>query len=72
MTENEKEHARFLMPASSIPYFSQKMGRNVKPCLRYNVTGIWFYCVSKQHGATTVYPIIFCNHNNGVFTAQKL
>jgi len=21
------------MPASSIPYFSQKMGRNVKPCL---------------------------------------
>jgi len=36
------------MPASLIPYFSQKMGRNVKPCLRYNVTGMWFYCISNN------------------------
>jgi len=60
------------MPASSIPYFSQKMGRNVKPCLRYNVTGMWFYCVSKQHDTHTFYYILFCNELNGVFTAEKL
>jgi len=60
------------MPAYSIPYFSQKMGRNVKPYVRYNLTGIWLYYVSKQHAATTVYHIIFCNDNNAVFTAQKL
>jgi len=44
-----------------IPYFSQKMGRNVKPCLRYNL-----------NAATTVYHTIFCNDNNGVFTAKKI
>ena len=49
-----------------------KLSRNVKPCLRYNLTSIWFYCVSKQHGATTFYHIIFCNVNNGVFTAKKI
>ena len=40
--------------------------------VRCNLTGIWFDCVSKQHGATTFNHIIFCNHNNGVFTAKKL
>ena len=60
------------MPASSMPYFSQKMGHNVKPCLRYNVTGMWFYCISKQHGAPTFYYVLFCNEINGVFTAEKL
>jgi len=60
------------MPASSMPYFSQKMGRNVKPCLRYNVTGMWFYYVSNQHGAPTFYYILFCNQINSVFTAEKL
>ena len=43
----------------------------IKPCLRYNLTGIWFYCVSKQHGASTFYHTIFCNNNNGVFTAKN-
>jgi len=72
LTENEIENGTFLMPASSVPYFSQKMGCNVKPCLRYNLTGIWFYCASKQHTAATFYHIIFCNQNNGVFTAKKI
>jgi len=49
-----------------------KLSCNLKPCLRYNLTGICFYCIGKQHGATTFYHIIFCNHNNGVFTAKKL
>jgi len=64
----------FLMPASSILYFSQKNGKlscNVKPCLGYNVTGMWFYCVSKYHGASTFYHIIFCNDNNGVLLPQN-
>ena len=43
-----------------------KLSHNVKPCLRYNLPGIWFYCMITQHGATTFYRIIFCNHNNGV------
>ena len=59
------------MPASSIPYFSQKMGLNIKPCVRYNVTGIWLYCVSKQHAATAVYHIIFYNDNNGVLLPKN-
>jgi len=32
------------MPASLIPYSIQKMGsNNIKPCLRYDITSIWFY-----------------------------
>jgi len=47
------------------------MGHNVKPCLRYNVTGMWFYCVSKQHGAPTFYYILFCNEINGVLLPKN-
>jgi len=47
------------------------MGRNVKPCLRYNVTGMWSYCVSKQHGANTYYYILFCNEINGVLMPKN-
>jgi len=47
LTENEIENASFLMPASPIPYFSQKI---INELATYNhasdeITGIWFYCV---------------------------
>jgi len=76
LTENEIENASFFDARIFDPIFQSENGKlsrnNVKPCLRYNLTGIWFYCVSKQHDATTFYDIIFCNDNNGVFTAKKL
>ena len=70
-----RENASFFDASIFDPIFQSengKLSRNVKPCLRYNITGIWFYCVSKQHAAATFYHIIFCNENNGVFTAKKL
>ena len=56
------EHQEYLMPFSDwkrdwkcqpfycqhlrrFPYFSQKIW-NIKPCLRYHLTGIQFYCIS--------------------------
>ena len=74
LTENEIENASIFDASIFDPTFlseNGKLSRNVKPCLGYNLTGIWFYCMSKQHGATTVYHIIFCNDNNSVFTAKK-
>jgi len=75
LTENEIENASFFDGSIFDPIFQSengKLSRNVKSCLRYNLTGIWLYCVSKQHNATTFYHIIFCNHNNGVYTVRKL
>jgi len=75
LTENETENASFFDASIFNPIFESENGKlshNVKPYLRYISTGIWFYYVSKQHGATTFYHIIFCNHSNGVFTAKKL
>ena len=75
MTENEIENASFFDASIFDPIFQSengKLSRNVKPCLRYNLTGIWFYCVRTQHGATTFYHIIFCNDKKCVFTAKKI
>jgi len=49
LTENETENASFFDASIFDPIFqseSEKLSRNLKPCLRYNLTGIWFYCVS--------------------------
>jgi len=75
LTENERENASFFNASIFRSIFQSengKLSRNVKLCLRYNITGMWFYCVSKQHGAPTFCCIIFCNEINGVFTAKKL
>jgi len=75
LTENEIENASFFDASIFGPTFHSENGkqsRNAKPCLRYNLTGNWFYCESKQHGATTFCHIIFCNNNNGVFTAKNM
>jgi len=75
LTENERENASFFNASIFHPIFQSengKLSRNIKPCLRYNVTGMWLYCISKQHGAPTFYCIIFYNEINGVFTAKKL
>ena len=58
LTENEIENASIF--DAIFQSENGKLSHNVKPCLRYNLTGIWFYCVSKQHGATTFCHIIFC------------
>jgi len=45
-TEDEIENASFFDASIFNPTVQSengKLSRNVKPCLRYNITGIWFY-----------------------------
>jgi len=50
LTENEIENASFFDASIFSPIFQSgnlKLSHNIKPCLGYHVTGIWFYCASK-------------------------
>ena len=77
MTENDIENASFLRPASSITYSSPENGKqshNIKPCLRYHVTGIWFTFTAQASSIyiiTTYCHTVFCKDINSVLLLQN-
>ena len=47
LIENERENASFFSVSIFHAIFQSengKLSRNIKPCLRYKVTGMWFCC----------------------------